>query len=168
VALSKVIKTMKETGADMNEEYKEPLSRPNVPHPLTGRSGLEYRALMDHEGPWRFPRPRAMAGPARSERSLSSTDQFLLNMLAIMGMHRIESAAERAESPRDALVEVALTPSQWQHIFLLLSQDGSERSRTLLEALSGWETAEEPLTPENGHGREQGPRRAPSAPDIRR
>ncbi|MEU1591764.1 hypothetical protein ABZ468_02615 [Streptomyces sp. NPDC005708] len=85
-----------------------------------------------------------------------------------MGMHRIESAAEQAESPRNALVEVALTPSQWQHIFLLLSQDGSERSRTLLEALSGWETAEKPLTPESGNGREWKPKNAPPTPDTGR
>ncbi|NEA43394.1 hypothetical protein [Streptomyces sp. SID11385] len=58
-------------------------------------------------------------------------------------MYRIESAAEQAESPRDAQIEIALTPHQWQHVLLVLSQDGSGRSRELLEALAGWNSSEE-------------------------
>ncbi|MFB7114030.1 hypothetical protein [Streptomyces sp. NPDC056291] len=72
--------------------------------------------------------------------------------MAIMGMHRIESAAEQAESPRDALIEVALAPRQWQHILLVLSQDGSDRSRVLLEVLSGWDAPSANGTTETATG----------------
>ncbi|MGW2088959.1 hypothetical protein [Streptomyces sp. NPDC001880] len=107
---------------------------------------------MDHEGPWRFPQPRALPGPTRKEPTVSTSDRFFLNTLAIMGMHRIESAAEKADSPRDALIEVGLTPRQWQHILLVLSQDGSDRSRGLLEVLSGWDAPNATTEAEMGTG----------------